>query len=213
MRALPRVFSAALAVLLGAGCALTSKSDSVNFRYFTPEGAPARNAATPGKQGTSTNLELRLGRVNAASYIKDRIAYRASEYEVGFYEELRWTEKPEAYVRRALVRSLFEENGVKEVISGPGLILEVDLDAFEELRTPRHAAYVRLTWMLHGAQAVLVQKTFTVERPLTSSGAEAVAGALADALQEAIHAMVTEVLGEVARSAAESATKEGDNAP
>jgi cholesterol transport system auxiliary component len=195
--------AAALALLLGAGCALTSKSDSLNLRYFTPEGAPVRTASSGPR--ADLHLDLRLGKVNSASYIKDRIAFRASEYEIGFYDEMRWTEKPESYVRRALVRSLFDEHGIRQLVSGVGLVLDVDLDAFEEMRAPRHAAYVQITWVLHGPLLVVRQRTLTIERPLTATTSEAVAAGLADALREAIGAMVAEVVTELSRSAAAGA--------
>ena len=194
-----RLFAALVALGCG-GCALTNKSASNTFRYFTPEGAPSHESPHASPAGPS--LDLRLGKVDAASYIKDRIAYRASAYEVGFYDELRWTEKPESYVRRALVRSLFDEHGLHQIVSGAGFVLDVELEAFEELRAPRHAALVRVTWVLHDAQRVVLQRTLTLEHPLTSGTAEAIAEALADALRDAIAATVTEVVRELTTHAA-----------
>ena len=200
-----RAAALALSALLCAGCALTSKSDSVILRYFTPERASLESAATKAPSAPPTanaDLELRLGRVDAASYLRDRLVYRNSDYEVGFYDELRWTERPESYLKRALARSLFEEHGIRQMVSGAGLVLEVELDAFEELRAPQHVAHVEIAWMLHGAQAALAQRTLVVDRPLTSDAPDAVAGALADALHEAIARLTTDVVAEMSKAKA-----------
>jgi cholesterol transport system auxiliary component len=150
-------------------------------------------ASTAGARG----LDLRMGRVNAASYLKDRIAFRDKNFEIGYYDELRWTEKPEAYLRRALDRALFEEQGVRQIISGPGPTLDVDLDAFEELRSPRHAARMQVTWMLRDDARVQYEETFAVERPIASgepSGPRGVAAAMAEAFDESVKRIVARVM-------------------
>ncbi|GAC1577900.1 MAG: hypothetical protein NVS3B20_09180 [Polyangiales bacterium] len=199
----------AVLAVASASCALISKDDSVFFRYFTPERLSAASASSnDGKTNGSGDealraLQLRLGRVNSASYLKDRIAFRDSANEIGFYELLLWTEKPEAYLRRAMSRALFEEGRVRQIISGPGPTLEIELNAFEELRAPRHAARVEVSWMLRDDQVVLVQRTLTVEHPIAGAKADAqpsvVATALGDALAEAIHTITTTVVSELAR--------------
>jgi len=55
-----------------------------------------------------SGLELRFGRMSAGAAIRDRLAYRDSTYEVGYYDERLWTDKPEAYVKRALAHALFD---------------------------------------------------------------------------------------------------------
>ena len=144
---LSRVILVAFAAALSAsalGCAFFTKSKPVMLRYFTPETTSApRQPAGVAMAMRPEGLDLRLGRVNAASYLKDRIAFRDRSFEIGYYEELRWTEKPEAYLRRALGRALFEEQGVRQIVSGVGTTLDVDLDAFEEVRSPRHEARIQ----------------------------------------------------------------------
>jgi cholesterol transport system auxiliary component len=197
-------FLAALA-MAPLGCAFFTKSDPVVLRYFTPETLAAR----PDSPGVTlamrpTAFDLRLGRVNSASYVKDRIAFRDKNFEVGYYENMRWTEKPESYLRRALGRALFEEQGVRQIISGPGPTLDVDLDAFEELRSPRHVARMQVTWVLHDDQHVQREETFTVERPIASgeSGPDAIAGAMAGAFDESVQRVVTRVVGVLSQPAA-----------
>jgi cholesterol transport system auxiliary component len=179
------------------GCAFFGKSDPVVLRYFTPETL----AAAPDSSGVAmamrpTAFDLRLGRVNSASYVKDRIAFRDKGFEVGYYDELRWTEKPESYLRRALGRALFQQQGVRQIISGPGPTLDVDLDAFEELRSPRHAARMQVTWVLHDDQHVQWEETFTVERPIAAgeTGPDAIAGAMAAAFDDSVQRVVTRVI-------------------
>jgi ABC-type uncharacterized transport system auxiliary subunit len=139
--------------------------------------------------------------VNAASYIRDRIAFRDSNVEVGYYDDLRWTEKPEAYVRRDLARSLFENEGVQEIIGGIGPTLDVDVDSFEELREPKRVAVVQLSWQLRDDTVVLQRQTTTVRRPVEEEApkkdgfsqrglAMALSGALDDAIDQIVNAVV-----------------------
>ena len=114
---------------LPMGCALTSKADVVSPRYFSPE--PAAGTRSPK---ATDKLELRLGQVSSASHLDERIAYRVGGAEMGFYDDRRWTENPEAYLRRALERDLFEERGLSRIVTGGTPILDIELTAFEELR-------------------------------------------------------------------------------
>ncbi len=196
-RALPFVLSAL--VLSFAGCALTSKSDPTLLRYYSLD-APRRRVHPPGSPATgSAPLQLRLGRVNAASYIRDRIAFRESSVEVGYYDDFRWTEKPEAYVRRDLARALFEDEGIQEIVGGLGPTLDIDVDSFEEARQPKHVAVVQLSWQLRDDAVVLLRNTLTVERPLDGETKDknsrgALAAALSSALDDAIDQIVRAVV-------------------
>ena len=197
----------ALVALLVAGCALTSKSKSVDVRYYNPGRLAARPGsppvAGPASSAAAGALELRLGRVTAAAYIKEKIAFRTSDFELGYYETMRWTEFPEAYLQRALQRALFEERGLKELVSGAGPTLEVELNAFEEVRAPRHVARVEVRWKLRVQRTVVVQRTVTIERPVAevkaAEAGSAVAVAMAQALTDAVDSMVVDVVAELAR--------------
>ncbi|MDP9033408.1 MAG: PqiC family protein [Myxococcota bacterium] len=171
----------AVAICLQCGCALTSKSDAMVARYFTPESSVA--AAEPTTTGA---LELRLGRVNSASYIKDKIVFRESPYEVGYYEGKRWTEKPETYVRRALTRALFERRGIRQLVFGAGSTLDVDVIAFEEVRVPTHVGRVQLTYSLSDDRVVRLAGSVTVERPIAGATTEGAADAIVQALSVAL---------------------------
>jgi len=118
------------------GCALTDKSDPLEIRYFTPQSSGGSAPAQTAVPAAAESLGLSLGRVRASAYLRERIAFRASANELGFYEGLRWTERPESYLRRALSSSLFEQRGLEQVLAGPGATLEVELISFEETREP-----------------------------------------------------------------------------
>jgi ABC-type uncharacterized transport system auxiliary subunit len=191
-------FRAALLILVAViapglgGCALLTKSKPVDIRYFTPALAPT-TASAPAASGR----QLRLGRVHAASYLRERIAYREPGAEIGYYPRLRWAEPPEAFLRRGLARRLFQEQGVREIVSGTGPSLEVDLEAFEEQRGATPAARVQVTWRLRDQRVVLVQRTITVEKPIGAHGdeiAEALVAAMGQALDSVVASVTTEVI-------------------
>jgi ABC-type uncharacterized transport system auxiliary subunit len=212
MRQLPIGIVALLA--LAAGCALTSKSKPLEVRYFTPGLRVAPDAspplAGPAPGGTAPALELRLGRVDAASHLREKIAFRDSDHEVGYYETLRWTETPDAFVRRALDRSLFQQHGLAEVVSGIAPQLEVEVTAFEEVRAPRHVVRVELTWKLRDRRNVLRQRTVAVEKPIEDVAPDAIAVAMGSALDEAVETIVTDVVAELTRARVRSGTEVPD---
>jgi len=201
----------ALTVLLGAvaGCALTSKSDPMMPRYFSPDEARGRTqlaaVSSIGESETGTQaIELRLGRVTAASYLGERIVFRDSNYELGYYEERRWTERPEAYLRRAVARALFEDRGLRRVVSGAGPALDIELSELAELRSPP-VVRVRATYVLHDDRLVRRQATLTIERPIPSAAtaresAETAARAMADALGDAVNQIADHVAADLRRT-------------
>jgi cholesterol transport system auxiliary component len=176
----PRAWCIA-AFLPQIGCALFSKSDAFVSRYFSPE-----SAATPADPVATSGLELRLGHVGAASYIKEEIAFRDSSYEVGFYAGRRWTEKPEFYVRRALTRALFDRRGIRQVVYGAGTTLDVDVLAFDEVRAPVHVGRVQLDYSLVDHRVVRFSRSITVERPIADAAGDAAADAIVAALSRAL---------------------------
>jgi cholesterol transport system auxiliary component len=170
-------------------CALLTKADPIVPRYFSPEPITTKRV----EPAASSGLELRLGRVNAEAYMKDRIVRRDSAYEVAYYDERLWTEKPETYVRRALARAIFDEGGVREVRSGVATTLQVDVLAFEEVVKPVHVGRVELAYVLYDDRVVLLSRSIAVERPIALAKGDAAAGALVEALAGAMSAAVDAV--------------------
>lgn len=148
------------ACLALTGCALLGKSDSRVHRYFTPE-YEGSTVSPPAK----SQLRLRLGQVSAWSHLRERMVVRNAGQEVVFSESLRWTEPPELYLRRALSRALFEEQGVVQVVSGRGITLQVELIAFEEL-AKEQLVRLQVLIVLHDERTGLMEETITVELPV-----------------------------------------------
>jgi cholesterol transport system auxiliary component len=159
-----------------------SRGEALSVRYFSPVSTPVR----PGSASAQApRRSLRLGRVRGAPYLRERIAHRESPYEVGFYDDREWTERPEAYVRRALERKLFEERGFERVTGGPALTLEVEVVAFEELRAPHvHGARVAVRYEIHEDRAVLEGRTIAIDRAVAGARFEDVVAAISGALDE-----------------------------
>jgi cholesterol transport system auxiliary component len=185
----------ALATLSTSGCALTSKSVPLAPRYFSPErpADPARAAQKPA----GAPLELRLGHISSSSHLDERLVFRDSDYELGYYEERRWTEDPEEYLRRRLGRVLFEERGLRHVIGGVSPTLEVELTAFEEIRAPKRVARVQLTARLEEARLVRWEETLTVDQPISENGKEDVADAMVAAMGVALGTAVDRIADRV----------------
>ena len=120
----------------------------------------------------------------------ERIAYRLSGAEVGFYDDRRWTEIPEAYLRRALERELFEQRGLQRIVTGSAPTLDVELTAFEELRGTPTKARVSLSFSVHDQRRTLLERSINVEREVTEqAGADPgarLAATLASTLADAV---------------------------
>jgi uncharacterized lipoprotein YmbA len=178
--------------LFSAGCALTSKAEVLTPRYFSPE--PARTARSPQ---APVGLELRLGQVSAASHLDERIAYRVGGSEMGFYEDQRWTENPEAYLRRALERDLFEQRGLSRIITGDTPILDIELTAFEELRGEPKKARVAVTFSLRDERRAVIERSLDLQRPLAQRAGVDAAQLLAETLTNTLDEAVREVGNQV----------------
>ena len=189
-----------LACLGQPACALTSKADALSPRYFNPQlGGGVRSE--PAAQA----FELRLGQVSSAANLDERIAYRISAAEVGYYEDRRWTELPEAYLRRALEKELFENRKLTRVVTGTGPILDVELTAFEELRQTPTKVRVVLTFSLRDDRRSFLEHSLELEQPLAEqSGADSaqrVAQALAATLRQAVQTVAGAVVARLSQEA------------
>jgi cholesterol transport system auxiliary component len=165
-------FFAMVIAVAASACALTSKAEVVDVRYFSPERIePRRDNKGPTlidrATGSNVPLEVRLGRVSSGPNLRERIAFRNTAYELGYYEDLRWTERPETYVRREIGRSLFETQGMRRVLSGTAPTLDVEVIAFDELRLMSgRAVRVQLRVILYEDAGVILEDTLTIDRPV-----------------------------------------------
>ncbi len=203
-----------------AGCALTSKADVVNIRYYSPEvvkpkltGADASSGggAAPAAPAPNNALEVRLGRISSGSNLRERIAYRDAAYELGYYEDSRWTERPETFVRRELGRTLYEEHGLRRVFGGASPTLDIEVIAFDDLRlSTGRAARVQLKVILSDDAGVMYEDTLTVDRPVTVAKPkmEDVVAAMAVALDTVAEHVTAKVERALAARRATSAAAE-----
>jgi cholesterol transport system auxiliary component len=203
----------ALSALFVSGCALFSRGEALSVRYFDPEPPPrspaaARSSVEAGfEEGDGApRCALSLGRVAASDDIDTRIAFRPSPYRMDYYETRRWSERPDGYLRRSLVRALFEERACRRIASGPGPSLDVDLVGFEERRGAPETVRVALHLLLHDGATVLWESSIEVVRaaPGAAGGEpfEPVVAALAGALGAAV-AEVAEQVGAALRAGAD----------
>jgi ABC-type uncharacterized transport system auxiliary subunit len=188
-------------VCLTTGCALLTKADPLTPRYYSAEPSGAAQAgdapAAEPRAGSLPARELKLGRVTSASYLGERLVFRDSAYELGFYEDRRWTEKPEAYFRRALSRALYENRGFRRVVSGGGPTLDCELVEFAELRSPAHVARARVNFVLYDPRSVRTEATVTVELPIAAGKGGDQAVASVDALSRALTSAVDQIVSRV----------------
>jgi len=190
----------AVAALGTAGCALTSKSDPITPRYFSPE-RPGE-VASPGARPPGTPPELRLGRIDGSDHLEERVVFRDSEYELGYYVERRWTEAPEEYLKRRLSRVLFEERGLQRVVTGRAPTLEVQLTAFEEIRKPKRIARVQVIVRLHDQRIVRWEETLTVNQPIADKGDAEDPDPMVEAIGQALRSAVDRIADRVVRELA-----------
>lgn len=162
------------ALVLASGCT------SPGPRFFRPP------HQLPEAQPLSRESQaLTLTATAAGQHLGDRLMWRRSDVEVGFYDQERWTQPPARYVDRALSDALFVQRGLRRVERGAPA-LAVELVAFEELLLPQHEARVELRVLLADSEgAALFERSLRVTRPIAREDAEATAEALGAALDTA----------------------------
>jgi ABC-type uncharacterized transport system auxiliary subunit len=190
------------------GCALLTKATPTVPRYFSPERPEASAAVTPS---STSGLSVRMGRVGGGSYLKERMAFRDSDHEFGFYEDRRWTERPEVYLERALETTLYEQRGVKRALAQSAPTLTADLVEFEEVKGSAPRVRLRVSYALHDETTVFLERTLAVERPLPAGDdatqPDRVAAALGDALDEAVKRIDDEVIAALGASTAKTVSQ------
>ena len=171
-----------------AGCSLMTRSAVMPIHWYDAQAArPRLTSHTSRPCHDAGDVELALGRVSSGLGLRDRIAFRDGDFDVGYYDDRRWSERPDVYVRRALERALFEERCIERAMAGPGPTLDVEVLSFEELRSSPRAARVRLRVIVYDDRRTLLQRTITVVRPARADrpGFGGVVEATAEALDAA----------------------------
>jgi cholesterol transport system auxiliary component len=187
-RTMRPALAGALLVFLPS-CALLTKADPVVPRYFSPE-LPFPVRSTQPATATS----LRLGRIGGASYLKERIVFRTSAHELAFYDDRRWTERPEIYLQRGLESAFFEQRGVHRALTGQAPTLTADLVEFEEVHGTTPSVHLRVSFALHDERTVYDEGSVSVDRPLVAGDEKTQPERAAAAFGEALHAVVTQLV-------------------
>ena len=193
-----------LAVALASGCLLLSRGAPLGPHYYDP--VPPRTAPPPEARTSAQppSCALELGDVDANDDLGQSIALRRSRYEVAYYETRRWTESPDNYLRRALVRALFDERRCRRVLFGDGPTLDARLLAFEEMPGPPSQARVSVRVVLHDGSAAVSEATFDAVRPFTAGKEDAAfedfVASISRALDEVVARVVEWTLAATARA-------------
>jgi ABC-type transport auxiliary lipoprotein component len=167
------------AIAPGFGCALLSRGSSVDWRWYTPE----LSGPSPGSAESQRAGELRIGRVTSGSDFGLRIAHGDGLYQMGYYEDLRWTERPQHYVQRALGRALFEQGPFHRALTIEAPTLDVEVVDFEEVKAPTtHAARISLRVVL-SSDRVLLERTVSVSKAIAGGGFDGFVAAMSQALE------------------------------
>jgi cholesterol transport system auxiliary component len=170
-----RLWLVALCAL--AGCALTSKATPVEVHWYTPERVHPGAVSAP-----SNGPALILGFVRSGSDLGERIAWGDGAYQVGYYEDRRWTERPAQFVTAAVRRALFESRRFQPAGDLAAPKLDVELVSFQEVRTPRaHLGRVALHVQLVGDR-VLLDATVNQDVPVAGDRFDDVVAAISRAL-------------------------------
>jgi len=173
-------FAAVAVATLLPGCALMSRGKSVETHWYTPDQARESLGVTEPQGG----CPLRFGRVTSGADLGKRIAFGDGAHRVGYYEDLRWTEHPDQYVRRALETTLFEGGVFRRTTAGPAPTLDVELLDFEEIKSPTgHAAHVAVRVAL-ATDTDQFERTVVVSQPVAGTRFDDFVAAMGRALQE-----------------------------
>ena len=182
------------------GCALTEKAEVLDVHYYSAEAAPAppkaAPPAVPGADGeAAAPPPLRLGRVSAGAHLGKKVVYRSSSVELGMYDDKRWTERPDEYLRRAVSAALFDSQRATQSLSGAGPTLDLELLAFEEIveNEKPSKGRVSLRFALHDELRVIVSDVVTVEIDARSTETSQVVRAISRALDEATNRVAERV--------------------
>jgi ABC-type uncharacterized transport system auxiliary subunit len=175
-----------LVLLCASSCALTNKADPLNLRYFAPFGPELENGADQPAAGTAEPTVVRIDRVDAAAHLTEAVAYRKSETEVAYYEDLRWTETPNVYLERAVGQALFGDGTLRRGLNAGTYSVEAVLEAFEELKyeQPRVRMVTRV-WVANDS-VVLRERRFSIEQAIAKDASRPAQAAVAVAFTRAI---------------------------
>ena len=179
-----RAWLVAVLVMLG-GCLLRTADPP---RFFRPSSATleaaAEDQADPPAAG---GIAIRLRGVRSEPFLRERIVWRVSEVEYGFYEQRRWIDLPAHYVDRALRTRLRSTPGLRLTNDPRAVALHVDVLAFDDVLAPAHAADVALAAALEDpVRGRVLERTFDARVGIGDREPASMAKAMGEALDDAV---------------------------
>src|SRR5215467_11653958 len=189
-----RTFSVSVVIGLLVGCGSVSGPATKYYKLDIPP------APTPA--GQSVPVSLRIEPFRTSSLLRqDRIVYRPSPVEVGFYEYHRWAEPPSDTVTKAIADQLMKRRVFQSVeISDSGekavYVLSGTIDRLQEVDY-MGAVRVQVSISAELEDPVRRQKVWSSaassECVVARSDVQAVVAAMGQASQQSIERLVTEV--------------------
>ena len=166
-------------------------------RYYKLDIPPA-----PAPAGPSTSASLRIEPFRSTRLLRqDRIVYRPSPVEVGFYEYHRWAEPPNDAVTKALADQLIRRRVFRSVqVSGGAekadYVLKGSIDRLQEVD---YKGAVRVQVLISAQLEDPVQRRIiwssaaSSESAVAKSDVQAVVAAMGQASQQSIVRLTTDV--------------------
>ena len=185
-----------VSVILGllAGCGSVHEPATKYYKLDIP---PAPMPAAPSAQ-----VSLRIEPFRTTSMLRqDRIVYRPSPVEVGFYEYHRWAEPPNDTVTRAFADQLkrkrvFESVEISEGEERADYVLRGSIDRLQEVD---YMGAVRVQVSISAEledpvrQQIIWSSTASSERVIAKSDVDGVVAAMGQASQQSIVQLTTDV--------------------
>ena len=190
--------AAALAASLIAGCVFRPAEAP---RFYRPASAALEDEsdADAGTAPTAAAIPIRLHTVESAPFLRERVVWRVSAVEYGLYEQRRWIELPSRYLRRALTNTLASTPGLALDEDATAAHLDVELQAFDEVLSPKHEAVVSLDATVHDGERTLLERTITSTVAIERDDGAAMAEAMGHALDDAVTRTAQAVAAALAR--------------
>src|SRR5258708_10218498 len=158
-------------------------------------------ASAPASQGKPDGLILLVGNIATPEVLQDgRIRYRTGSNEAGAYEYHRWTERPGAMVRNALIRALRDSGKYQRVLEAGSstngdYLLRGKLDEFDEVDHASIQTKISLHIELIDRKTNQNVWDHTVERAEPVSGKSVVD--VVQSLDRNLQHVVREITGEI----------------
>jgi ABC-type uncharacterized transport system auxiliary subunit len=184
-----------LALLLVSGC--LGRGELRPVRYYSVDSLPVNVAPVT----RSWPVPLGVRPFTAATRYRDRMLYRISAVEVGFYQYERWVEPPEEMVTRVLSTALGASGLFRQVVSAdivqlPAWILSGELIRFDEVREAgrRQAeCWVHVEVQQAHDERLLWADVLKATEPLAAETPEAFAQAMSQAVQQAAMSLISKL--------------------